>query len=43
MLVDIWVIAARPLPPGAPLLNRPVERDGSVVVEQDDGKGVFLM
>jgi hypothetical protein len=31
----------RPLPL-APLLNRQVE-DGSVLVELDDGKGVFLM
>jgi hypothetical protein len=43
MLVGIWLVAARPLPPGAPLLNRQAEQDGSVVVEQDDGKGVFLM
>ena len=32
----------RPLPL-APLLNRQVAQDGSVVVEQHDGKGVFLM
>ncbi len=32
----------RPLPL-APLLNRQVEQDGSVLVEQDGGKGVFLM
>jgi hypothetical protein len=25
------------------LLNRRVEQDGSVLVEQHDGKGVFLM
>jgi len=30
-------------PPLAPLLNRRVEQDGSVLVEQDDGRGVFLM
>jgi hypothetical protein len=32
----------RPLPL-VPLLNRQVEQDGSVLVEQHDGKGVFLM
>jgi hypothetical protein len=26
-----------------PLLNRQVQQDGSVLVEQHDGKGVFLM
>jgi hypothetical protein len=30
-------------PPLAPLLNRQVAQDGSVLVEQHDGKAVFLM
>jgi hypothetical protein len=37
MLVDIWVIAAATAAADA------VAQDGSVLVEQHDGKGVFLM